>query len=92
MTSEGGQTVPLQKCYFGSLLVPMGQGASTGTAVAQISAVVQVQSLAQELPHDMGMAKKMLLWHLHKECHLSYQQTKDVSHCSGPTTTNNSVP
>ena len=36
----------------------MGQGASTGTAVAQISAVVQVQSLAQELPHDMGMAKK----------------------------------
>ena len=34
------------------------KGSSFITAVAWVTAVVQVQSLAQELPHAMGTAKK----------------------------------
>ena len=37
----------------------MGEGSSIVTAVARVAAMVQFQSLAQELPHAMGIAKKI---------------------------------
>ena len=36
----------------------MGYGSGDGTAVALVTAVARVQSLARELLHAMGMAKK----------------------------------
>ena len=36
----------------------MGWGSNVVTAVAQVAAVVQVRSLAWELPHAVGMAKE----------------------------------
>ena len=36
----------------------MREGSGIVTAVAQVDAVVQVQSLTQELPQTVGMAKK----------------------------------
>ena len=37
---------------------PVGSESGVVTAVAQVTAVVQVPSLAQELPHVLGVAKK----------------------------------
>ena len=34
------------------------KGSSVATAVAQITALTQIQSLAQELPYAVGVAKK----------------------------------
>ena len=43
---------------YNSLEFPGGLGSSVVTVVAQVTAVIQVQSLTQEFLHDTGVAKK----------------------------------
>ena len=60
-TSPNGEC--FKKREEGVLFWRRGQGSSVVTAMAQVAAAVrvQVQSLAQELPHAEGMAKKKKL-------------------------------
>ena len=56
------KVVPFRSIY--ALEFPgglVGQGSSIVTAVAWVAAVAQVQSLALEIPHTMGMATKMYI-------------------------------